>query len=310
MSFDRVVIVTRQTRLEESIKRFNTKAQASFFVTKRGQSFQDYELEDDNYHQARDLVIRSLDPGVKFHVMDRSFLPNYLFGKNDLVITLGQDGLVVNTAKYLNGQPILAFNPDPDRFDGVLLPFLTNQAPDIMKSVFSEKIKTQKISMAEVSLTDGQKLFAFNDFFIGPKTQSTARYTIKYKGKEERQISSGIIVSTPAGSTGWMSSLFNMSSGLAKFSNKQSVPLPSRIPWEEKKLLFAVREPFRSKWSGTDLIAGILHEKEKILIESHMPENGTIFSDGMESDFLEFNSGATAQIQLAEKTTELIVKLG
>ncbi|EPG73152.1 NAD(+)/NADH kinase domain protein [Leptospira fainei serovar Hurstbridge str. BUT 6] len=309
MSFDRVVIITRQTRLEESIKRFNTKAQASFYVTKRGQSFSDYELEDDNYHFARDLVVRSIEPGIKFHILDRSFLPNYLFGAGDLVVTLGQDGLVVNTAKYLNGQPILAFNPDPDRFDGILLPFLPNQAPEVMKSVFTRKIATQKISMAEARLTDGQKLYAFNDLFIGAKSHTSARYTLQYKNKSERQISSGIIVSTPAGSTGWMSSLFNMASGISAFAGNKKVKVPERIPWQERKLMFMVREPFRSKWSGADLVAGIIQQGQDIILESHMPENGTIFSDGMESDFLEFNSGATAKIRIAEKVTELIMEV-
>ncbi|TGK20983.1 NAD+ kinase [Leptospira fluminis] len=309
MSFDRVVIITRQTRLEESIKRFNTKAQASFYVTKRGQSFEDYESEDDNYRYARELLVRSIEPGIKFHIMDRSFLPNYLFGPNDLVVTLGQDGLVVNTAKYLNGQPILAFNPDPDRFDGILLPFLPNQASDIMRSVFNGKIVTQKISMAEAGLTDGQKLYAFNDLFVGPKSHTSARYTLTHGKKSERQISSGLIVSTPAGSTGWISSLFNMASGISHFSGNKKIKTPERIPWQERKLLFMVREPFKSKWSGAELVAGTVKEGDHILLESHMPENGTIFSDGMEADFLEFNSGATARIQLAKKTTELITEV-
>ncbi|PJZ71225.1 NAD+ kinase [Leptospira perolatii] len=309
MDFDRVVIVTRQTRLEETVHRFNTKAQAAFYVKKRGQSFVDYEVEDDNYHMARDLVVRSIEPGVKFHVLDRAFLPNYLFGPGDLVITLGQDGLVVNTAKYLNGQPILAFNPDPERFDGILLPFLPDHAPNVIHSVFKSKFKTQNISMAQASLTDGQKLYAFNDLFIGAKSHTSARYTLRFGDRQERQISSGIIVSTPAGSTGWMSSLYNMAAGIVQFTGSQQIQVPNRIPWQSRKLIFMVREPFRSKWSGADLVAGAVGPNEEVILESHMPENGTIFSDGMETDFLEFNSGATAKIHLADKITNLITEI-
>ena len=38
-----------------------------------------------------------------------------------------------------------------------------------------------------------------------------------------------------------------------------------------------------------------------------MPERGVIFSDGIEDDFLEFNSGTQAEIKIAEKTGQLVV---
>ena len=44
-------------------------------------------------------------------------------------------GLVVNTAKYLDGQPLVAFNPDPARMDGVLIPFPVNSAADVLSLV-------------------------------------------------------------------------------------------------------------------------------------------------------------------------------
>jgi NAD kinase len=318
--YDKVVIVTRLTRLEESIRKFNTREQAKFYITNRGQSFQDYELEYDNYSRVKDLILKSIEPGVKFHVIDRSYLPNYLFAKSDLVLTLGQDGLVVNTAKYLNEQPIFAVNPDPDRFDGVLLPF-TAQHPirSLLNESLEGKFQFHEISMGKVTLSDNQSLYAFNDFFIGPKTQSSARYTIKIGELSERQISSGIIVSTPAGSTGWFSSLFHMANGIHSFSQSQSqsnqksqtqeerqpILMPAKN-WSDRNLFFAVREPFLSQWSGVDLVAGTISEGRELILESHMPENGFIFSDGMDKDFLDFSSGTTARIGLADKKTFLI----
>lgn len=306
LMFDKIVIVTRQTRLEETIRRFNTKGQAKFYITNRGQSFEDYELEYDNYSRAKDAVIQAIEPGVKFHLIDRSYLPNYMFGPNDLILTLGQDGLVVNTAKYLNGQPIFAVNPDPSRFDGVLMPFQVESLSLNLEKVLNEKFSHHKITMAEVKLGDNQSLLAFNDFFIGPRTQSSARYTINFNKATERQISSGIIVSTPAGSTGWFSSVFNMTNGINAYAKSEVKCTLRNIAWEERMLLFAVREPFASKWSGASLVAGTIHEGMELILESHMPENGIIFSDGMDSDYLDFSSGTTATIQLAQKTTNLV----
>lgn len=302
-------MVTRQTRLQQTVRRFNTKRQAKFFVESRGQSFGDYELEDSHYLAARERVLRSVPRDISFQQIDREFLPNYVFSEKDLVVTLGQDGLVVNVAKYLTGQPIVAVNPDPARFDGVLLPFLSEQLADVLVAVSERRFKVSKITMARVDLSDGQHLYAFNDFYLGIQNQSSARYTLRLDKQEERQISSGILVATPAGSTGWLSSFYNMTAGLASFLGAP-VRLPeSRMSWDQRRLMFVVREPFASQWSGTSLVAGALEEERKLVVESHMAEGGLIFSDGMLSDYIEFNSGATASVGLADKTTALITEI-
>lgn len=347
---DKIIVVTRPTRLEDSVRRFNTKSQAKFFVESRGQSFDDYELEEENYQRAKDQVLRSLPRDMQLQVIDRSFLSNFQFSARDLVLTLGQDGLVVNVAKYLAGQPILAVNPDPDRFDGVLLPFHFSEVTAALQRFESGALNSRPISMARVDLNDGQKLFAFNDFFLGANTHTSARYSIQHGKYSERHSSSGVIVSTPAGSTGWLSSLYNMAEGVHEFlypepaaamprmkmsasakaasargpsaqppdDDEPAPPKPKRkktapagrertLDWEERRLLFMVREPFRSKWSQADLVAGEIQENQELVIESHMPEGGVIFSDGMVDDFLEFNSGSTARFHLAKKTTNLLV---
>lgn len=47
-------------------------------------------------------------------------------------------------------------------------------------------------------------------------------------------------------------------------------------------------------------------DTKPLILVSHMPENGTIFSDGIESDFLQFNSGTEEEIGLAEKKGHLV----
>lgn len=345
MQIEKIIVVTRPTRLEDSVRRFNTKSQAKFFVESRGQSFDDYELEEENYQRAKDQLLRSLPRDVQLQVIDRSFLANFQFAARDLVLTLGQDGLVVNVAKYLAGQPILAVNPDPDRFDGVLLPFHFSEVAAALRRLENGELSSRPISMGRVDLNDGQKLYAFNDFFLGANTHISARYSIQHGRHSERHSSSGVIVSTPAGSTGWLSSLYNMAEGVHDFlypvaaeirkpllktasasnhasrtktggssrkakansSGPASGGRERTLDWEERRLLFMVREPFRSKWSQADLVAGEIQEHQELVIESHMPEGGVIFSDGMVDDFLEFNSGSTARFHLAEKTTNLLV---
>ncbi len=86
-----------------------------------------------------------------------------------------------------------------------------------------------------------------------------------------------------------------------------SVLPPVRMHWESDQLVFVVREPFISKTSGAEIVTGLVTPQSPLIVESEMAEGGVIFSDGVEADFLPFNSGATATINLAKKKTQLVV---
>jgi NAD kinase len=204
----RIVLVTRRTRVDELIARHNTLAQARFVIESQGLAFDDYLAEDQVFKTQLAQLKAELDRLGRLHHIDRGLVPGYLFRDDDIVLALGQDGLVANTLKYLDGQPLIAVNPDPARYDGILLPFVVEDALTILKEVLNGGRKTQAITFGEVKLNDGQQLLAVNDFFIGVKGHSSARYEISVDGKRERQSSSGIIVSTGLGSTGWFKSKF------------------------------------------------------------------------------------------------------
>ena len=127
---ERIVVITKKTVLEELVERHNSRAQARFYIEHLGGDFAEYEAAHAQYTAAVAAVQRCLPRGLKHHVIERGFLPNYLFAEGDLALTLGPDGLVVNTAKYLTTQPILAINPDPRRVDGLLAPFAVEEAED------------------------------------------------------------------------------------------------------------------------------------------------------------------------------------
>lgn len=80
-----------------------------------------------------------------------------------------------------------------------------------------------------------------------------------------------------------------------------------RLPWDADHLYFTVREPFPTKTTGASLVFGRVSGEKPLLIESHMPERGVIFSDGIEADFVEFNSGSRVKIAVAERKGVLVV---
>lgn len=333
-----IALVTRPTRLEGLRRRWGTAGQVKFAIAqahehealrrapaapKRGQTraklaaavaeatpaaaaFAEYEDEDRTYQQVVERIEQALDFGLPVRRVDRDFLANFEFGLCELVVVVGQDGLVANAAKYVGGLPIVAVNPDPQRFDGVLLPFSPQQVRSAVRKVLDGKHRARSVTLAEANLNDGQKLLAFNDFFLGAASHVSARYVLEANGQSEPQSSSGILVSTGAGSTGWLSSVFNMVRGV---SGLLGDPAEGRLnmAWEDRQLAWVVREPFVSRRSQASLVAGMLPEGEELIVESLMPGGGVIFSDGVESDFLQFTSGTIARVRVSDERANLVV---
>ncbi len=306
--FEKIVFVTRKTRLEELIHQYGSERQARFHIEHGGGQFQSYIDEHQQYKKSLSQIkpIISSFENMRFQLIDREIVKSFMFSDKDLIVTLGQDGLVANTAKYVGQQPIIAINPDPERYDGVLLPFLTHHCLKAIKSVVNNDYVAQKITLGEAKTSDGQTLLAFNDFFIGTKSHTSARYLLNYQKSEESQSSSGIIVSTGAGSTGWMSSIMNMVTSIHRSVDEHSPELNKIISWDDRRLIFAVREPFISKATTAKNVFGLIEDKDELVIESQMPNDGVIFSDGMEKDFIKFNSGLKVSIKSAKQNAHLV----
>ena len=272
------------------------------------EDFLDLAEEDTTYHDAVQELTRELDFGLPVQVIDRRYLPTIDFDMCTVVVVIGQDGLVANTAKYVGDVPIVGVNPDPQRFDGVLLPYHLDHAREAVSRVLNQRSNTTDVTLAEATLHDGQRLLAFNDFFIGASSHVSARYEIRVGEQTEPQSSSGILVATGAGSTGWMSSVVNMTRGLARTMGGEVDDFGLfQMEWSDPWLTWAVREPFLSQQSGVSLIAGRIKEREELVIESRMPSGGVIFSDGIEADFLPFNGGTIVRIGVAEQRARLVV---
>ena len=326
---NKIILVTRPTRLTELKRRFATRAQAKFYVSHLGQDFSDYDREEGEYANSVKFAEQALATLGRVQVIDRSFLPNFAFGPNDIVVVLGQDGLVANTVKYLDGQAVVGVNPDPARWDGQLLPFQVHDLDKIVREVFRNGRPTKAVTMAKATLNTGETMYAVNDIFIGPRSHVSARYQISIGGRTENHSSSGVIVSTGVGSTGWLKSLLAGAAGIVQNAGSNSARqiqeelLPnakatrqksrtaltprSEFPWDANYLCFTVREPFPSKTTSTTIVFGRVTARDPLVLVSQMPEHGVIFSDGIEQDFLEFRSGARATIAVAEKHGCIVV---
>lgn len=306
----KIILVKRSTRLEELTARFNTVMQAKFYIEHLGADFSDYQREDAVYRQAVADAERILASHGRVQMVDRSFIPNFIFGSEDLVVAVGQDGLVANTMKYLENQLLIGVNPDPGRWDGILLPFKVGDLGLIVPETLREGRPVKEVSMAKAQLNDGQTLYAVNDLFVGQRTHISARYLIRSGQKEEQHSSSGVIVSTGLGSTAWLKSIVTGAAAIVQSfygQNDFHFKPELKMGWDANYLVYSVREPFPSRVTRTELVFGRVTAKEPLVLRSLMADNGVIFSDGVENDFLQFNSGIEARISVAEKKGRLVV---
>lgn len=291
----RVVVVTRPTEYEALLVRHGTREQARFFLERRGRSLD----ELDERHRRREAslgVVSAAIPGRWRRArIDRADLSRFVFGPEDVVVVVGQDGLVANVAKYLRGQRVLGVNPDPRSYDGVLASHPAEAVGDLLPGASTGAGKVEVRTMVSARLDDGQRLLALNEVFIGHRTHQSARYRVEGPAGDEAQSSSGVIVTTGTGATGWARSIARQ--------RADKVPLPAPT---ERRLAFFVREPFPSVSTGTSLESGSVVEGATLALRSEMDERGTIFGDGIEDDRLEFGWGLRVEVGVAAERLHLV----
>ncbi|MBK7294580.1 MAG: NAD(+)/NADH kinase [Holophagaceae bacterium] len=291
----RVVLVTRPTDYQALLVAHGTREQARFILEDRGQRIEEVEARHHRFEAALAAVLRAVPLKWRRSMLDRSDLSAFVFEPEDLVVALGQDGLVANVAKYLDGQRVLGINPDPEWVDGMLVKHPPEAAADLIQDAAGGRVPVEARTMVEARLEDGQRLLALNEVFLGHRSHQSARYRLRQGDREERQSSSGLIVATGTGSTGWARSIH--------LEHHSPLPLPSPT---DPRLVYFVREAFPSRGTGTSLTEGLLPSGGQLQVISEMNEDGVLFGDGMEADCLPFPWGATATIQEAPERLNLI----
>lgn len=293
----RAVVVHRRTELDELLGRHGTRQQAAFFLRSRGRTLDEVEARQSAQEHALTLVSRAIPLDWRRGQVERSDLARFVFGPEDVIIAVGQDGLVANVAKYLDGHPVIGIDPEPDRNPGVLVPHCPEASAALLAAASSPRRdeRTQARAMVRATLDDGQTLLALNEIYIGHPSHQSSRYRIETPGGQgERHSSSGVLVGTGTGSTGWCRSVW-----LERRS-------PLRLPEpEETMLCWFVREAWPSPVTGTGLTEGIVEAGEALVITAE--SDLVLFGDGIESDSLTLTWGQRATLSLAETRLRLLV---
>jgi hypothetical protein len=173
-------------------------------------------------------------------------------------------------------------------------------------------------------MNDGRSLFAANDFLVGRLDPISARYRITVRGMTERQSSSGVLVSTAMGANAWLKSVLTGASRIASNLAGDRLTDPGKeaqaadaivrrtlegLAWADRRIVYAVREPFATRFTGARIVFGVLAAGESVILESEMSDGGAMFSDGIVEDSVRFNAGAAISIVSSEKQVRLVTEV-
>jgi hypothetical protein len=294
----RLVVVHRRTELEELVARHGTRGQAGFFLASRGRDLDEVDGHDRALREALATVTAAIPIGWRRADVERTDLSRFIFTPEDVVTVVGQDGLVANVAKYLDGQPVIGIDPEPGRNAGVLVPHTPAGFEEILHSVASGHATYEPRTMVEATLDDGQSLVALNEIFVGHPSHQSARYTLEANRTRERQSSSGLIVSTGTGSTGWCRSIWQQS--------QSDLAVPAAT---EPRLVWFVREAWPSPATDTSLTEGELAEGDNLRVVAET-DGLVVFGDGIEGDRLTLSWGQAVSVRTATRRLRLACVAG
>ena len=294
----RVVVVHRRTELEQLVARHGTRQQAAYFLRSRERSLDEVETRHVAQQAALAAVAGAIPVEWRRGQVERADLDRFVFSPEDVVVAVGQDGLVANVAKYLDGQPVIGVDPEPTRNAGVLVRHRPEAVARLTAAAVSRGNAAAPVelrTMVQATLDDGQVLLALNEIYAGHPSHQSARYRLETPaGDLERQSSSGVLVGTGTGSTGWCRSVWG------ERSSDLALPEP-----EERRLCWFVREAWPSPATGTSLTEGTLSADERLVVVAE--SDLVLFGDGIESDAVPLTWGQKATIAVAARRLRLLV---
>jgi NAD kinase len=292
----RIVVVSRPTEYAALLAAHGTHEQARFFLGTRGQSIDEVSTRHALQAEALACVSRAIPRASRRAHVARADLARFVFEPEDLIVAVGQDGLVANVAKYLDGQPVIGLNPNREVNDGILVRHGPEAASDLLATTAAGRARIEVRTMVAARLDDGQQLTALNEIFVGHRSHQSARYRIALAEQQERHSSSGVIISTGTGATGWTRSICR--------ERAAQVALPGPV---ERKLAFFVREAFPSVATSVSLTEGVLDAATQLAIVSEMGDGGVIFGDGLEEDRIGLAWGRRVTLGVATRALRLVV---
>ena len=228
---------------------------------------------------------------INYNSVNREKLNKNLFQNKDLIIAAGGDGTFLRASQFIfDKTPILGVNSDPRYKEGFFMTTVKKNFEEKFNRILNENYTIKKLRRLEAYIGNNKvSELALNEFYVASEKQHhTARYFLNVRGKKERQKSSGILVSTAAGSNAWIKSAGG-----------------KILPLNVNKFEYLVREPYCGKITmKCSLVNGILNKNEKIEIVFESSK-GVLIADSLSKEH-KFQEGQKVIVKMSNKPIYLV----
>jgi NAD+ kinase len=226
---------------------------------------------------------------LSYHVVLRSHVKK--MEDYDLIITVGGDGTFLDASHYASPrQLLLGVNSNPSTSHGAFCCADRNNFEKIFSRLLHKKVPLLLLNRLQVFINRKKvPILALNDTLFANRTPAgTSRYLLKVGKNTEEQKSSGIWISTAAGST----------AALRSAGGKPMVKT-------SKDLQFMVREPFVKKGKKYKQVHGWIKRGQSLKIVSRM-SRAAIFLDGAHLHY-EVGYGDVVEVRSAGEPIQAVL---
>lgn len=295
----RILVVNKLSMLEYDMQRLRlTYEQVLDRYQKGGADLERILAVHERQIEARKQAAAILNSSS---LISRGEITPQLANQAQLVIALGGDNHFQYVTHFIGGAtPVLGVNSDNLKSSGALLSCGMQQLSDCLQRLREGRYRFEAWSRLRVEI-DGQFAgLATCDVIIGEHARrEMSRYTFEVHGSLIEQKSSGLLIATGAGSTGWFEKA-------SRYLGPGHKPFPPSLR-QAKIVATEVSETLlqgaaRKTLSMDGLPAfcqGWLQEGQKLVLQSLNDDLGEISWDSLGQ--APFKRGSTAVIELAEE---------
>jgi NAD+ kinase len=258
----RVLVVHKRSNLEAYTRKWGRQTPQQRAAVERVFSAA-HVAHEKTVELTHDVLVKL---GATVDVRLRDELKAFKESRYALVVTVGGDGTLLSVAPQLRKTPVLAVNSSPKTSVGFFAAANVKTLKRDLAKITNGDIGPWAVHRMQVrknGVVIGHP--ALNDaLFAHPSPVMTTRHFIKPPNARtgEEQKSSGIWVSTPAGS----SSAARAAGGVL-------------LDVEGKEIQYVVREPYVTVNERYRYTQGVVPEGETLTVESRLPR-GSVFIDG------------------------------
>ena len=258
-----VLVVYKKSQLRLALEKRNSRIQR---LVKRGDPSTEPMRAAHEAHEDTMLEVeRALrGAGVDFAKVYRARLRAPMTAHRRLIISVGGDGTLLDTSHKVGSTAVLGVNSDTAHSVGFLCAAHRGTFSALLAAILAGRLKPTVVRRLGGAI-DGTALPfpVLNDVLVAHKNPAaTSRLLVEHHGLVEDQKSSGIWVSTGAGSTAAMSSAGGEIVGLA-----------------DARAQLRVREPFFADGPRFKLASLWLEDGDEVGVTSKMRE-GRVYLDG------------------------------